>query len=231
MSSMNTNKASITLRSLFAPPEVNSPDLQRRAQGLAASKAAGVFMPDLERLYQEIIKPRAQRSLGVFNEVLRLENISHDAFGRALWYGATAVLEDPEASDVARTAAGQVLAVFLPSRSELRLDTVSEIENALRREGLIEAHEVSLLQVPAADGRTAKDYVLGMVKAAKARAAALEGRGTQPDGPDGDGTLWAQVWGLLNEFRRALAREVANTPALPRDLEKLVFGLMDELVA
>lgn len=227
---MDSDKIALIVADVLFVPENPTPEQARKAAGLAASRVAAVYLPDLAAVLDELRKVPEKRDLKTLNEALRAGNLEHDGFGRAFVLACESVQADPGASAAAKAAASTMQATFLPTRAELALDAASEIANARKRAPLVDAHAAALDLIPAADGRTGKDLVVGMHTKAEKRAELLAQRAQTPTSTPGDPALWTRTWGLLTEFRRALAREIKRNDALPRDLETLVFGLMDTYV-
>lgn len=224
---MDTDKAAFIADQILDASPNSEGEALRRWQALQASFAAKIYIPALSELREAMRRPViVVTSIG---EARRLSNQKHDAYGRAFDYACRAVLEDPDASEAAKEAAAWALRTFLPNRGELNLDTASEITNARRRSPEVAPNVDKLRRVPAADGRSAEDLLVGQYATAELRARQVDDHASTPQAPGRDPALWARTWSLLLEFRQAAARERANNPNLPADFDTLVFGLLDTL--
>ncbi|MEZ4464775.1 MAG: hypothetical protein R3F60_02205 [bacterium] len=226
---MNADKIGLVLADVLDAPADPTADDQRRLAALAASTIAAVYLPELRAIRAELSATPGDKGTPALTAALAAANRDHDDYGRAFWFAAMGVLADPGASEAAKTAAAKCLATFVPARGELAQDTATEIASARRRAPQVAALADDLDRIPAADGRTARALVDAQHAAAERRASLTAERARVPAPAPLDGARWTRAWGLLLEFRRALQREVAQNEALPRDLDRLVFGLMDRL--
>ena len=220
---MDADKITLVARRLVEPPQVMEGEAALRWTGLQNSRTAPIYQPLIR---EELAALDAPPVVVVSRAAARRQaNAKHDSYGRAARYHSLGVIEDPDAKPEAKAAAMTVLNTFVPSAAELNLDTPSEIANARRRAPLVEAQAGALAQVPAAGGRTARDLIEGMVRTAAEREELTDDHPPPPK----DGARWLRLWSLMNELRTVLAREVQANPQLPRNLDQLCFGLLDQL--
>lgn len=210
----------------------NDPDraepIRRRDAGLAASASWTIHKPLLVACLAAM-RPQGIGPDGSLTAGVARSNQIHDGSGRALIGHSEAVLDDPFASEAAKTAATKVLTEVLTGRNQLVLSHPDEIANARARAPIIEKHAASLRLIPAADGRSGLDLANAMTQAAEERATLLGVRAVQPTEPTMESAAWAKGLSALLDFRRTLQAELKTNAALPADLEGLVFGLFDLL--
>jgi|JI10StandDraft_1071094.scaffolds.fasta_scaffold92036_3 hypothetical protein len=224
---MDSDKIILAARRLVVRPDVMEGDTAVMWTALDNSRTAPVFQPLIRAEIDLLLAPEVPVVSKA--DARRLANIKHDKYGRATRHYCMGVLEDPDASPEAKEAAATVLTTFVPSAAEFSLDTASEVANAHRREPLLDTHAGALALVPAAGGRNARDVLVGMYRTADEREDLAGEQGATSSPPAKDGTRWARLWGLLNEFRTMLAREAQTNAQLPKNMDQLCFGPLDQL--
>jgi hypothetical protein len=154
----------------------------------------------------------------------------HDSFGLGLWHLTEAYLKAPSVSGPVREAASRVRAAFIPERAALRESYADEAEAAARRKEKLTTLEADLKLIPLAGGGSLHDWATSFLSAGEKLSTLLSQRA------DADTTLRKRAFalrsetvGILNELRRAVAREQERRADLPKDLDAQIFGYFDLL--
>lgn len=177
--------------------------------------------------------PEYQRGERVHATALANVDINHDAFGTGIWFYTEAVRITPDVSAAARDAAMRVRAAFIPERDRLGDSYATEAATAQRNRPKLDELKDDLKLLPVPDGKSLLDWVKSFVDTGDELNRLLSDRSTTEASRDGKAAseLRVKTIGLFGRLRHALRDEIAENPALPRDLEARVFAYIDELAA
>jgi hypothetical protein len=163
-------------------------------------------------------------------EELALVDEEHDGFGLGLWHLTEAYLQAPGVSAPVREAAARVRAAFIPERAALKESYADEAEAAARRKEKLTTSEADLKLIPIAEGGSLFDWATSFLSAGEKLSTLLSQRAdTDTTLRKHANTLRSETVGILNELRRAVAREQERRADLPKDLDAQIFGYFDLL--
>ena len=207
--------------------------LASRAQVLTGTHCWAMYQPILQAQQQKIAAlPESLRRKRPLTEELRLLNVRHDLSGSALWHLCKAIEEFPLSSETQIAAAKRVRAALVPARKVLSATYPEQAAAAALNRTKLSALEPDLKLLPMPDNKTAYDIAQVNVEAGEHQGMALGDRVTaeateslRQEAKD----IRMQCIKFLGNLRQALQDEVETNPALPRQLEALVFALLDEL--
>jgi hypothetical protein len=154
----------------------------------------------------------------------------HDGHGGAVWFVTEGYLRNPRTSPEQLEAIKRIRAAFIPTLKDLSASYATEAEAAIKRKPALVTLEADLKLFPIAGGLTLRDWVTDFLDAGQSLSELLSDRADVDDSGRKDaGKLRSETVGLLNRFRGALADEVDDNTALPRNLDQQVFAYFDEL--
>jgi hypothetical protein len=154
----------------------------------------------------------------------------HDGLGAAVWFITEAILRHSKASPELKAAAERIRKAFIPRLAVLRLPYATEAAAAKQNRDLLASFEKDLKAIPTPDQATLYDWVVAFLNEGDELDKLLSSRALIKAGTPSDvHVLRGTTIGLVGRARAALADEVAYSPALPRNLEALLFGYFDVL--
>lgn len=156
----------------------------------------------------------------------------HDGLGAAVWHYTEAVIGHPLLEPELRMAARRVREAFIPDLGALRDSYADEAAAAQQNRPKLAELAADLRRFSTPDGKTLHDWVSAFLDQADKLSQQLSAR-SQATGFEAfrqHTALRVTTIGLLGRFRAALRDELAEHPALPRDLDGLTFSYFDELV-
>jgi len=156
----------------------------------------------------------------------------HDRLGAAVWHYTEAVIGHPFLDADVRAAARRVREAFIPDLGVLRDSYADEAAAAQQNRPKLAELADDLRRLPTPDGKTLHEWVSAFLDQADKLARQLSSR-SQATGFEAfrqHTALRVTTIGLLGRFRAALRDELAEHPALPRDLDARTFSYFDDLV-
>ena len=154
----------------------------------------------------------------------------HDGFGGAVWFVTEGYVRNPKTPTEQLDAIKRIRAAFIPALGDLTASYATEAEAAIKRKPDLVTLKADLTLFPIAGGLTLLDWVTDFLDAGQSLSELLSNRADVDESGRKDASkLRSQTIGLLNRFRGALADEVEDNTALPRNLDQQVFGYFDEL--
>jgi hypothetical protein len=210
---------------------------EHRGEHLDRSRAGQLYRPQLETKRREInaLPAAAGADLPLVAELDRTDAV-HDGQGYGLWHYTEAVLRHPAATDEDRAAARRIREAFIPALAELNAAYAVEAEHARLRRARLAEREADLRRFPVSvGGQTLYDWAAAFLAAGETLDRLLSQRATavaeSAPGPDRTAglVLRSGTIGLLGRFRTALDDEMDHDKDLPRNLDELVFGYLDQL--
>jgi hypothetical protein len=164
--------------------------------------------------------------------LLAESDIRHDGFGAALWYLFEAILRHPKCSPELKAAVLRARQKFIPKLGVLKDSYADEANAAHKHRPALAELEADLKLIKTPDGATAYEWVSQFLDEGDTIGQLLSDRAFIEAGSDGAAaaaSLRASTIGLLGRARDALRDEVTYNPALPRNIEAVVFGYFDVL--
>jgi hypothetical protein len=156
----------------------------------------------------------------------------HDGLGAAVWHYTEAAIRHPFLDAETRAAARRVREAFIPDLGLLRDSYAHEAAAAQQNRPKLAELEADLRRLSTPDGKTLYDWVSAFLDQADRLSRQLSAR-SQATGYEAfrqHTALRVTTIGLLGRFRAALRDELAEHPALPRDLDARTFSYFDDLV-
>ena len=207
-----------------------------RQEDLLLSGTGKLYSKKLAKLQAQIeALPDAMRGGRPLSQQLGDKDDEHDGIGEAIYYVTEAVLRLPTATAEVKEAAQRARDAFVPRLSTLRASYADEAAAASRKRQALETRKADLLafSVPFPAGATLYDWARSFVEAGEDLDKLLHNRSLL--GNDGLSAPAIKVrsvtLGVLTRFRAALADEIEEDLALPRDLEAKIFSYFDQLDA
>lgn len=209
--------------------------LSTRAPLLLSCQSGTLYKPMLEAKQQQInALPESLLGKKPLAQELGDTDDTHDGAGNALWFICEAVLQSPLSTPEQTAAAQRVRKAMIPNRAIVKAAFPVEASQAKLNREKLPGLKADLESLPFPGGKTAYDMAELFVSSGEKLDTLLSGRATleanvalreQVHG------LRMQTLGLLGNFRSALQDELADNAGLPRNLEELIFGYLDELSA
>lgn len=202
---------------------------QRKAD-LDLSAAGKLYGPMLVKRHEAIQRlPEALRKRPLVAE-LSAADVRHDGYGGAILAYVEAILLLPTSSDAIRAAALRIREAFVPNKTALTDSYAEEAATAKKNRPKLAELEADLKMFPAPNGETLHDWVSGFLDTGDELSTLLNARSLAGVSDTENGTkLRTETIKLLYQLRTTLQTEMAEDPALPRDLEGRVFSYLDEL--
>ena len=165
-----------------------------------------------------------------FTDEIGAADDDHDGFGYALWHLTEAVLRAPNTKPETRLAAQRVRDAFIPATTALQASYADEAAAARTRKDKLVEFKKDLDALPIPDGGTAYDWAVAFLAAGEKLSELLSNRAdAEAVTRKNAQSLRSETIGILNDLRRAIAREKKRNPALPDDIDAQIFGYLDDL--
>jgi hypothetical protein len=163
----------------------------------------------------------------------------HDGYGGFVWYSMNGYLRLPEDPPEFVQDAKLVLEHFIPELAELRTSYADEASKAAERLPTLKEHEAVLKKFPVRGERTLYDIVEKFLQAgvklsallserAKLNAEKLENVEQEQKSAV---ALLSETVRLIKDCRASLANDLKVAANLPRNLDALIFGFLDQLIS
>lgn len=223
---------SLTLRNLLLALDHL---LGEKAPLLSSTPMGLSYKPLLERRRNDIkALPESIRGTSPYAEEIAGVDDVHDDAGASIWHVAEAVKRSPLSTAEEKAAAERVQAALVPERKVLRAPHADEAAAAKLNRSKLSGLEADLKSIPYPGGKTCYDIALAYIEAGEkidtllsARADAVANAALSDEARK----LRQATIKLLGNFRTALRDELEGDPALPQNLDTLLFAYMDELAA
>lgn len=204
--------------------------LTKRHSVLVSCKAGQLYEPALTKTRDDVAAiPAALLSGRPLTVELSDTDARHDGFGYALWYGTEAILSCPDATPEQKAAARRIREGIISAPKELGASYATEANRAKKRRLELVQHKADLDLFPVPGG-TMFLWADEFIKAGEKLDELLSLRADKNAGDRSAVlTLRPAAIALLNRFRAAVDDELGMNPALPRDLDKQLFGYLDQL--
>jgi hypothetical protein len=208
---------------------------QQQAATFAATETGKFYGPKLAKMKTEIEDlPDALKGARPMAEELADADAEHDALGSAIWYYVECIVRHPLLSEPVKQAALRIRKAFIPSLAVLTAAFASEanaaLDNRPKRKEL--ETELKLFPMPGTGGETLDDWAGAFLDAGDTIGTLLRERAIKEAGAAGaEKTKAVRVAAisLLHRAREALVEEIQDNPALPRNLDLVLFGYFDKL--
>ena len=165
-----------------------------------------------------------------FTEEIASADEDHDGFGYALWHLTEAILRAPNSTPEMRQAAQHVRDAFIPATTALQASYADEAAAARSRKGKLVDVKADLEALPIPGGGTAYDWAVAFLAAGEKLSELLSNRADAEAVTRKNAQLLrSETIGILNDLRRAIAREKRRNPSLPDDIDAQIFGYLDDL--
>jgi hypothetical protein len=207
---------------------------EKRLGDFQKSKICLAYEPILQSQHQKLnALPSVITTPKPLVEQLIEQDVIHDGSIDALWYNTESILRSNRASAELKKAAQEIRDSLNLKPSDTQERYGQEALVAAKREEVIGELKGKLGLFSLAEGGTLYDVALEYVAAGKKIGALLSDRTIQEAMSDEDRraikTLRPTVIGYLGRCRAALGDEIQNNPALPQNLDALIFGYLDKL--
>lgn len=165
-----------------------------------------------------------------FTDEIASADEEHDGFGYALWHLTEAILRAPNSKPEMCQAAQRVRDAFIPATTALQASYADEAATARARKGKLVEFKADLEALPIPGGGTAHDWAVAFLAAGEKLSELLSNRADAEAMTRKNAQLLrSETIGILNDLRRAIAREKRRNPALPDDIDAQIFGYLDDL--
>jgi len=203
-----------------------------RRVALVSTKVGTGFVDLLIDQQQEIDSlPEALTGKPLADELQGTDR-DHDGFGSAIYYFTEAYERAPSASPALKEAARRIRAAFIPELAELNAAYADEAAAAARRADAPEALASDLKLFPIAGGGTLHDWVVAFLGKGNELSELLSRRADITAATRKRAqAIRSETIGILNDLRRAVARELKRSAHLPKDIDAQIFGYFDTLEA
>jgi hypothetical protein len=208
---------------------------KEQAATFATTETGKFYGPKLAKKQKEIeALPEAIEGGRPLAEQLAEVDIRHDALGAAIFYYVEAILRHPLLSDAVKQTALRIRFIFVPAISVLQAAYATEAKAAQdNRPKLTElATELKSFPVSGGPGATLYDWISAFLDAGDEIGGLLRSRAlaeAAAEGAENAKAVRTATIALLGRCRDALAEELAENPALPRNLDGILFGYFDKL--
>jgi hypothetical protein len=173
--------------------------------------------------------PAAMTGGRAFANELAAADDEHDNLGYALWHLTEAYIRAPGASAETVETAVRVRDAFVPEISALQASYADEAAAAGFRREHLTTLEADLKRLPI-DGGSAYDWAAAFVAAGEKLSKLLSQQAdVESQTRKNAQLLRSETIGILNDLRRAIAREKNRNAFLPADIDPLIFGYFDTL--
>jgi hypothetical protein len=228
-------RATISDVNLFLDDFVNG---ERKAL-LSQAPCGRTYTVLLTGKHQEIQKlpPALIRARPLADELDSTDEV-HDGYGSFMWYSMNGYVRLPEDPPEVVQEAKQVMTSFIPELAELKASYADEASKAAERLPKLKEHEAILRKFPVRGDRTLYDIVEKFLQAGVRLSGLLSERAKlnaeKLENIDEDQSSAVKLLGetmrLIKDCRASLANDLKVDANLPRNLDALVFGFLDELI-
>jgi hypothetical protein len=164
-----------------------------------------------------------------FADELAATDDEHDALGYALWHLTEAYIRAPGSGPELVETALRVRDAFVPEISHLQASYADEAAAAGLRKDHLGILQADLKRLPI-EGGSAYDWARAFVTAGEKLSTLLSQRAdAESQTRKNAQILRSETIGILNDLRRAIAREKKRNSFLPADIDELIFGYFDTL--
>lgn len=164
-----------------------------------------------------------------FADELAAVDDTHDGLGYALWHLTEAYIRSPKSNAELVEVAQRVRDAFVPDLASLQASYADEAAAAGQRKEHLATLETDLKRLPI-DGGTAYDWAVDFVAAGEKLSALLSQRAdSEAQSRKNAQVLRSETIGILNDLRRAVAREKKRNSFLPANIDEMIFGYFDTL--
>ncbi|GMV44241.1 MAG: hypothetical protein AMXMBFR64_59570 [Myxococcales bacterium] len=173
-----------------------------------------------------------------FTDELATADLTHDAWIDCIGLLLRAIQRAPSTPEVVRARVDNLTARLALSPTLKTASYADQAAAAPTYGKALASHGAELAELPVAwegDGRTMADWVSGLGTAADAVGSLLAARSNaltetvSPEDQKRAFVIRTKTLTTLRSCRAVLADEIAVNEALPRNLERLVFGYLDDL--
>jgi hypothetical protein len=207
-------------------------DLFTKRHAALTSTKAGAGQEDVLAYQQKAIDalPKALVGGKPMSEELASKDDEHDGFGAGIWHLTEAYFRVQNVPPHIVEAARRIREAFIPALGALQDSYADEAAAANARKEDLAKLEADLKLLPIADGGTLYDWALGFVAAGQHLSVLLSKRADVNAATRKNAqVLRSETVGILNDLRRAIAREAKRNPALPADIDAQIFGYLETL--
>lgn len=204
--------------------------LGRNAESLALLACGRTYKPLLEKKLEEFnLLPASFLENKPLADRLSEVDADHDGFGLSVWHTIEAHIRNPLVSTQVKDAALRIRSAFIPRLAALNESYAVEANAALDRAKHLPALEDDLKSIPVAGG-TLYDWVKGYLDKGAEIFALLSSSADAQRGSTMQlaATLRQETISLFERLRAAIQDELTANPDLPRDLEDVLFGDIDQ---
>lgn len=202
----------------------------KRIGALTSTKAGAGQLEVLAAQRSEVAALPAILTGRAYVEELSFVDDEHDGFGYALWHLTEAYFRAPHTSPQTLAAARRVRETFIPETSVLQSSYADEAARAAVHKAKVDEYKDDLKKLPI-DGGTAYDWAVGFISAGEKLSELLSKRAdVAGQSRKNAQALRSETVGMLNDLRRAIAREKKKGGGtLPDDIDNQIFGYFDTL--
>jgi hypothetical protein len=198
--------------------------------------AGAIYGPAIKERLPELLEVEAKLNKRPLAEQLKVTDVRHDLFVRAIHYFYRAFHALPLLSEAHRQLVSQVGEIFAPTLSAIQAPYQDEADAAKQRRVKLDEMADALSAYPIGPGLTLFDLVSGYVEAGAEIDALLRERAdatTAAMAPDAvnAGLLRGAALGLLGRLRETVDDEAALNPNLTAKMAKELFAYTDQLAA
>ncbi|MDI1481122.1 hypothetical protein [Polyangium sp. y55x31] len=207
-------------------------DLSTKRYAALTSTKAGVGQVDVLAYQQKAIDalPKALVGGKPMSEELASKDDEHDGLGLGIWHMTEAYFHVPGIPPHIVDAARRVRAAFIPTLGALQESYADEAAAANAHKEDLAKLEADLKLLPIAGGGTLYDWAASFVAAGQDLSVLLSKRADVNAATRKNAqVLRSETVGILNDLRRAIAREAKRNPALAADIDAQIFGYLDTL--
>lgn len=164
-----------------------------------------------------------------FADELAAADEQHDALGYALWHLTEAYIRAPKSDAELVEVAVRIRDAFVPEISTLQASYADEAAAAGEHRQHLATLEADLKRLPI-DGGTAYDWAAAFVATGENLSKLLSQRAdAEAFTRKNAQVLRSETIGILNDLRRAIAREKKRNAFLPANIDELIFSYFDIL--
>ncbi|MDI1451222.1 hypothetical protein [Polyangium sp. 6x1] len=207
-------------------------DLFTKRHAALTSTKAGVGQEDVLVFQRNAIDalPKALVGGKPMSEELASKDDEHDGFGTGLWHMTEAYFRVQNLPPHIVDAARRIREAFIPTLGALQESYADEAAAANARKEELGKLEADLKLFQIAGGGTLYDWAAVFVAAGQDLSVLLSKRADVNAATRKNAqVLRSETVGILNDLRRAIAREAKRNPALAADIDAQIFGYLDTL--
>jgi hypothetical protein len=163
-------------------------------------------------------------------DLLKYADSLHDGFGKFMYYMGEAYKAHPTLSRELVEQAEDLQETFAPSLSLFSANYADEAARVKELRPKLIEKKASLTRFPVADGTTLFDVASGHIENGEKLQTLLSERSDASDvDRSGAGQLLSNTLGVIRRCRDMIADTLAVNASLPRDLDRQIFGFLDDL--